>query len=308
MQHPSHNMKKLTFLTLILLFMAACQAPVEPEYQAGRTISTVGEVIPLRYTDLSFTTGGIVLELLAGPGDEVGTGQPLIQLDTTETEQKLALKESELAKAEVALNQAQANLQAAQALQSQLAGVAGSEVGDLLGFQADSAITEAQNKVDEAQATVDGKNVEVTLLQIALEGMTLRSPFEGVLVKLEAEVGEQVPPAAPVATVADVSQWLVEAPVVEADIAAIAVGDAAEMSLTALPGTVFFGQVIRISTTAIELPPPEGSSEPIKAFVATLELANEPAVPLRWGMTLSLDIGGDIKLPGPPTPGPSPTP
>lgn len=301
-------MKKKTFLILILVFLAACQAPIEPQYQAGRTISTTGEVIPLRYADLSFTNGGIVLELLAGPGDEVTAGQPLIQLDTTEKEQQLVLKEAELTKAEVGLNQAQANLQAAQVLQSQLAGVTGSEVGDLLGFQADSAITEAQNKVNEAQAEVSAKNAELALLQMAIEGMTLKAPFAGVLIQLEAEVGEQVPPSAPIATVADVSQWLVEAPVAEADIAAIEVGSAAEMSLTALPGSVFFGQVVRISPTAIELPPPEGSSEPLKAFVATLELASEPAVPLRWGMTLSLDIGGNIQLPGTPTPGPSPTP
>ena len=301
-------MKKLTFLTLILLLMAACQAPVEPEYQAGRTISTTGEIIPLRYADLSFRTGGIVLELLATPGDEVSPNQPLIQLDTTEKEQEFVLKEADLTKAQVALSQAQANLQAAQVLQSQLAGAAGSEVADLLGFQADSAITEAQNKVDEAQATLDAKNAEVALLQMTIEAMTLKAPFAGVLIKLEAEVGEQVPPSAPIATVAEVSQWLVEAPVVEADIAAIEVGDAAEMSLTALPGSVFFGQVVKISPTAIELPPPEGQTEPIKAFVATLELATEPAVPLRWGMTLTVDIGGNIQLPATPTPSPFATP
>jgi len=74
------------------------------------------------------------------------------------------------------------------------------------------------------------------------------SPIDGVVGKVNVEVGQSASPAMPVATVASYSDRIrVRAPVSDADLPYIKIGSTADVSISALPDQTFSGRVTQIS-------------------------------------------------------------
>ena len=103
-------MKQALILGLVLaVFAAGCagpqakptvtpQAPIVPA-----VISASGKLLPVRWANLSFQSGGRVVEVKVQSGDQVKAGQVLVRLDDADA--KLAL-----AQANAALKSAQAQV------------------------------------------------------------------------------------------------------------------------------------------------------------------------------------------------------
>ena len=94
-------------------------------------------------------------------------------------------------------------------------------------------VAAAQARVDAAQATVNS--------------LFIIAPFDGEVLAVEQVAGEAVKTGAVAVYLADMSHLYVEAQVDEADIASVQVGQAVEVSLDALPGVTFTGQVTQIN-------------------------------------------------------------
>jgi len=74
------------------------------------------------------------------------------------------------------------------------------------------------------------------------------SPIDGVVGKVNVEVGQSASPAMPVATIASFSDRIrVKAAVSDADLPYVKTGATADVSISALPDQVFSGRVTRIS-------------------------------------------------------------
>jgi multidrug efflux pump subunit AcrA (membrane-fusion protein) len=74
------------------------------------------------------------------------------------------------------------------------------------------------------------------------------SPIDGVVGKVNVEVGQSAAPGMPVATVASYSDRIrVKAAVSDADLPYVKTGAAADVSISALPDQVFSGHVARVS-------------------------------------------------------------
>lgn len=170
--------------------------------------------------------------LLAGPNaDSVGAAQASVgaaaaQRDAREADLNLLLagpSATQLAAAEAQLAQAQAGLD------------------NLLAGPSDETLRAAEAQVAQAQLALEDA-------QAALEETALRAPFGGVVTMVHVEVGEMA--SGPAVDLLDMSSLEVALTVDEADIGALAVGQAATVTLEAWPDETFDSEVVRIAPSA----------------------------------------------------------
>lgn len=137
----------------------------------------------------------------------------------------------------------------------------------------------------------------------ALAKAAIRAPASGLLVinktwtpdgRRKFKEGDGVYPRQQIIQLPDLSSMLAKVQVDEADIAKVRVGMKARISLDALPGKKFTGEVKEISSLATEAMPWETTSSPgRKNFEVVIRIAHPANSPLRPGMTASVEIIND---------------
>jgi multidrug resistance efflux pump len=143
--------------------------------------------------------------------------------------------------------------------------------------QAESAVTQAEAGIAQAEATV-------ATAADALARTTLTAPFDGVVADIEAEMGEVVSSGAPVVTFADFGGWLVKTTdLQELDVVDLQVGDPVEIAIDAIPGELLQGTVSNIANTS-------QITRGDVTYEVTIALDDLRDLPLRWGMTVFVDV------------------
>jgi HlyD family secretion protein len=123
---------------------------------------------------------------------------------------------------------------------------------------AEAQIKAAQAKIESASQQIRSAEARIRLVEAQLEYMSIRSPFEGLVISKDAEVGETVAPAiyggattrGSVVTIVDPNTLEVEVDINESDINKITPGLKAEVSLDALPNEKLPAEVRKIVPTA----------------------------------------------------------
>lgn len=104
-------------------------------------------------------------------------------------------------------------------------------------------------QIEEAAATIALAQADVDAARVALDQTVLRAPSDGVILRRTAEIGAlvtlQIP--APVVTMADLRQLEVRTEIDEADVAAIALGQAAYATTDAYGDRKFPVRIARIT-------------------------------------------------------------
>lgn len=219
-------------------------------------------------------------ELLAGPSNaerqvaQANVSIAIAQRSIAEAQLALALadpKNEELLINEISILQAEANV--AQALVDVT--------------QAEVLLLQAEATVEEAQLAVTAAETNLQSAQLALADMTLTSPVTGRVVQIDTNVGEFVTAATPVIVIASQGNWIVETTdLTEFDVVNIAVGYPVDVYIDAIPDTVVQGTVQDISSTPTLL---QGDV----TYAVKIQLTDTSDLPLRWGMTVSIDIQTD---------------
>ncbi|MCB9445009.1 MAG: efflux RND transporter periplasmic adaptor subunit [Ardenticatenaceae bacterium] len=143
--------------------------------------------------------------------------------------------------------------------------------------QAETAVTQAEAGVEQAQAAVD-------VAQEALDQMTLTAPFAGTVGSVMVELGELAAPGLPVVALADFSGWQIKTTNLnELDVVAVENGLPVEITVDALPGETLKGTVAEIADVSALV---QGDV----TYVVTIDLEPRPDLPLRWGMTVFVNI------------------
>lgn len=245
-----------------LLWWAGRPTPVAVqmvEVSRGAVDATVsntraGTVEACRRTRLSMIGGGRIERLHVKEGDRVAAGQELMRLWQGDLDAELALAKAQRETAarrqhevcEVAAT-AEREAQRQQALADQ---------GFVSTARLDTVRSEAQARAascQTAQADVAQATARITVVTTARERGVLVAPFAGTVARIVGEVGEYSTPSPPgVATppavdLIDESCLYVKAPMDEVDAPKLSVGQAVRISLDALPGRSFPGQVQRIA-------------------------------------------------------------
>ncbi|MCC7447727.1 MAG: efflux RND transporter periplasmic adaptor subunit [Anaerolineae bacterium] len=103
--------------------------------------------------------------------------------------------------------------------------------------------------VDQANARLQAAQAALDQAKADLAKTRLVAPFDGVVAKINLNLGEQAPVNAAVIML-DTSSFYVDLPIDEKDIARVALDQSAKLTFDSMPGAVLEGKVTRIADTA----------------------------------------------------------
>lgn len=229
------------------------------------SIRATAVVVPQRSADLSLPVSGIVDQVLVDELDEVTIGQLLVRLDQSLYQAAINLAEDELVSAEAAVAKAQL------------------EFDRLPPDASPDQIESAQAELRLAEAERNVAESTLSEAQVALRQTELRAPFNGTVAAIDIERGEQARAGEPVATIGDLSRWLIETTdLSELEVVRLSVGDAATVTFEALPDLVLAGRVDRIQV--------RGTGPAGNVVFAVAIRPDTHDEQLRWNMTATVRI------------------
>jgi HlyD family secretion protein len=129
------------------------------------------------------------------------------------------------------------------------------ETGDVTRAEleaAEASYLQAQSDKQSLEFGIEQARAQITQAEKDLENTTITSPIDGVIVSLNAEVGETVivgttnNPGSVIMEIADLSSMLLKAAVDEANIAPVRVGQEATVYINAYPDREYTGTVRQI--------------------------------------------------------------
>lgn len=257
-------------------------------------VSAPGEIEPRVNVEISAKVSSRIIELPYEEGDIVTCGNTntnppvsasvLVRLDAKDLESRLLSAEAayaaqaaqlEVEKAKIAGQQANligldASLKQAQRdLDRQKGLLESQDISQATFDQSQLKFDELKSQYDSAKHTLDAAELNLVVLQHNLEAAaanvtqakealsytTITSPIDGVITRINAEVGEVVifgtmnNPGTVILEVADLSTMLLVAQVDEADIGKLEVGQKATVHVQAFPDEEFKGVVDSIALT-----------------------------------------------------------
>jgi len=299
MKKPLIVIGVLVVLALVIWASLRDSGPrgTEVEVQAVelRTVSSrvkaTGEITPETRVDISAKVVGEIINLPVFEGQEVRSGQLLLDIErdlyeSARNQARAAVRQAEVSvrRQEVQLADARRNMRRTKEL------------------IADGLVS--QEALDAAQLALDTADVELEAQQHAVEQYrsafqrteddlartTIRSPMDGTVIQLNAEQGETVVPGSTnlpgsvIMTVADMSVLLAEVEVSEVDVVNVSLGQEAEVKVDALGTEPQKGRVVEIATS--------GRRDPMQGTIRfRVKVALEDPDPaLRPAMTAKVDI------------------
>ncbi len=141
-----------------------------------------------------------------------------------------------------------------------------------------------QAQVRAAQADMEQAQAAFELAKANLRDAIIVAPFDGVVSLISVDVGQVVTAGQQIIQVGDLSKWQIDTTdLAEVDVARVAAGQTANISIDAFPGKIFNGTVARVAQAA-------NDRSGKKVFKVVIELPETAGVNLRWGMTANVEI------------------
>jgi HlyD family secretion protein len=286
------------------------------------TVSAPGVVEPLTKVEISARVSARIMQLPYKEGDAVFADGPdgaslLVALDDSDIqaqlesaqkrrdglvasvaveEQRIAASEASLAGTLTVLNDAKRELDRQQALH------ATGDVSEKVVEQAQRSADELQSRYDAEQASLEAARLGLEVSRFNIEAAeadirqigellnytTIRSPIDGVVTRLNVDVGEIAitgtmnNPGTVLIEVADLSRMLVVARIDEANIRDVEPGQHVNVRLMAYPGRVFTGCVQSVALSV--------ASEPGAQYFETKVLLDETEELLRSGLSADVEV------------------
>lgn len=221
-------------------------------------LSASGYVVAQRQASVASKGTGRLESLEVAVGDQVKEGQMLARLEHTDVDADLRRAQAKLGIAKAALANAEAELtDATLAYNRSKTLLAKQFVTQAEYDSAEARLHRAQAAVRSTKAGVLAASAEVQTSEAQVENTYIRAPFDGTVLKKFAEVGEVVAPLAASASsrgavflIADLTSLQVEAEISETMIGRIQAGQSTDITLDAMPGQPYRGEVVQILPTA----------------------------------------------------------
>jgi RND family efflux transporter MFP subunit len=212
--------------------------------EASAVLTASGYVVARRKAAVASKGTGRLVFLGVEEGDRVKKGQIIARLEDSDVEASLRRARENLRVAEADLEEAKRSEERVRALLKRE-----------LVAQAEYDAAEARYK--RVIATIDAAKFAVREAEVAVENTRIVAPFDGTVLKKNADVGEIVAPLAgaasskaAVVTIADMASLEVEADVAEANITRVTPEQNCEITLDAYPQQRYPGFVTKIVPTA----------------------------------------------------------
>ncbi|MDI6852806.1 MAG: efflux RND transporter periplasmic adaptor subunit [Deltaproteobacteria bacterium] len=226
--------------------------------QAYTLLNASGYVVPQRQAAVSSKSTGRLAYLGVEEGSRVKKGQIMAALENEDLVAQRNQAAAQVKDAQAALDTAQAELVDARLQYERYKTLVQQDLVARQDFDsAQARFHKAQAQVAAARAQINASQANLANAQAALEYSYIRSPFDGVVLTKNADVGEVVAPfgaaataKASVVTMADFASLMVEADVAEANLDKVHRGQPCEIALDAIPDQRFRGEVHMIVPTA----------------------------------------------------------
>jgi HlyD family secretion protein len=192
----------------------------------------------------------------------------------TDAQSKVASAVASLRSAQASLDETQeqataAELASAQATLTQ----AKNDLDDLLAGADANELDIAQNQVEQAQIALDQAELKMAQTRIL-------APFDGIITAVAINVGQSASGTA--IEIADLDNLKIVVSMSEVDINSVAEGQAAEVTLDAVPDVTFTGTVTQIAPAGVQ-------SSGVVNYPVTVAL-NDPDETVKTGMTANVNI------------------
>jgi RND family efflux transporter MFP subunit len=233
-------------------------APGAPGGSAGG-LTANGYVVARTKASIASKVAGRLAYLGVEEGDHVRAGQIVARLEAAEYEAALRQAQADVLQAEAGRLDAGARLTLARQDAERVSALERDSLATLQARQsADAALASAEAQLRAAEAREQAARALVGVARANLENTRIRAPFDGTVLRKDAEVGEVVAPAVTgggltrgaVVTMADLSALDLEVEVNEAYIAQVRRAQPAQIVLDAYPSETFPGHVRQIVPTA----------------------------------------------------------
>ena len=234
------------------------------------TIDASGKVQPEKEVKISADISGEIIELKVKEGDKVKKGDLLVRIKPDQYQSavekaKAVVNNSKatLSNSKAAYTQAKASLEKAKLTydrNKKLYDQRAISEADFQNIEQDYKVAQAQveggkDAVDGAQYNLESTEAALKDAEDNLNKTTIYSPIDGIISKLNVELGERVVGTAQMAgtemmRVADLRNMQVQSEVNENDIVKLKLGDTSDIDIDAYRGRVFKGIVTEISNSA----------------------------------------------------------
>ncbi|MEO0629239.1 MAG: efflux RND transporter periplasmic adaptor subunit [Planctomycetota bacterium] len=215
-----------------------------------RTINAPGEIEARSRVEISAQVSARVVELPFEEGDAVRAGDVVVRLDDRDLSAALDATRAQMLADEARLSGAQADLNEAQTDAARQEGLF--ETKDTSQATLDAARTRlqrAESVVAQIRHAIAISQARIRQAERDLDNTIIRSPIDGVVTVLSAEVGELVVvgtlnnPGSVIMEIADLSQMLVQTRIDESNIASVEAGQPATVYVNAFQGAEFAAEV-----------------------------------------------------------------
>ncbi|MHC4711319.1 MAG: efflux RND transporter periplasmic adaptor subunit, partial [Planctomycetota bacterium] len=265
------------------------------------TVSAPGGIEPLTMVEISAEVAARIEELPYREGDRVRQGDVIVQLDDVDLAAALNASKARRDGERFRLQSEQARLAGllktlAFARKTMERQTALYETGDV----SRSTLDDALERVEDLEAGIEASTHSISVIESSLAAAeanidraeydltnaVIRSPMDGVITLLNAEIGEVVMvgtmnnPGTVIMVVADLTRMILNARVAESDIASVAKGQTAKIFINAYPDEEFHGIVRKIALQR------DGTG----FFETEIELQLDPGRTIFSGLVANVDI------------------
>jgi RND family efflux transporter MFP subunit len=226
---------------------------------ASSVLDASGYVVARRQATVSSKLTGKVEEVLVEEGMRVEKGQIVARLDDATQKAQLAVAAAQADAAQAALAEIEAQLRAARLERDRLREMASRKLTSAASLDSAEAVYDAlAAKLDTGKENVGVAISNVALARDALDNMTIRAPFGGMVVSKNAQPGEMISPVSAgggftrtgICTIVDMDSLEIEVDVNEAYIQRVMAGQRVSATLDAYPAWQIPAEVIAIVPTA----------------------------------------------------------
>lgn len=142
----------------------------------------------------------------------------------------------------------------------------------------------SEQEITQAEAALRKAELAAARIELQRDRAVLRAPFAGTVVEVEAEVGDQVGAGQVVVSLATLDRLQARTTdLTELDVARVSAGQRATVTVDAFPGSPFVAQV-----REVDLRGRDHRGDIV--YDVTVDLVDEDATGLRWGMTALVEF------------------
>ena len=273
-------------------------------------VSASGKIQPKRLVNISADTPGRVVDLAVNEGDRVKVGQFLLQIDPRSLRTRVDSGSASLEAAEgsldqlrqsvetsrVQLDQARRNLARQQDLwKQQLTTREALEKTENEVRGSESSLREREKQVSSQASRIAQERAGLESARYDLSKVRIESPIEGIVTRRNIQEGETAVigtmnnAGTVLLTLADMSVIQAEVEVDETNIPNVVLGQAAKITIDALPDKTFHGRVTEIGNSPIQATGAAAGSRQATNFKVVVVIEDD--IPdVRPGFTCTADI------------------